>query len=259
MPGLRSADAEPAPGADEHPAHRPASPAVHFKLTPPGENLPTVAPGSTTPNWPVVPFQVVRQRTLDFLGASHAQAAVNVHFFAPFPVPGGSTQSAYAYVIGLAASRGKVFSGFDVARPELRHRRQLARPQHRPVEQGEHRPSSSRLRGRKAGPRGCRAVEHPRRLRPEPDERRQDDPGVHGRHPSQRAADPGADSSARSAAAHVHARGKALVRPEQRAHGHRRHRRTGRRWSCSPSTAPTAAMACRWERWPTSSRTTTAW
>jgi hypothetical protein len=89
------------------------SPAVHFKLTPPGENLPAVAPGSTTPNWPVVPFEVVRQRTLDFLNTSHAQAAVNVHFFAPFPVPGGSTQSAYAYVIGLAASRGKVYSGFE--------------------------------------------------------------------------------------------------------------------------------------------------
>jgi len=89
------------------------SPGVHFKLTPPGENLPTVAPGSTTPNWPVVPFEVVRQRTLDFLNTSHAQAAINVHFFAPFPVPGGSTQGAYAYVIGLAASRGKVYSGFE--------------------------------------------------------------------------------------------------------------------------------------------------
>ena len=89
------------------------SPAVHFKLTPPGENLPAVAPGSTTPNWPVVPFEIVRQRTLDFLNTSHAQAAINVHFFAPFPVPGGSTQGAYAYVIGLAASRGKVYSGFE--------------------------------------------------------------------------------------------------------------------------------------------------
>ena len=89
------------------------SPAVHFKLTPPSENLPAVLPGSTTPNWPVVPFEVVRQRTLDFLGTSHAQAAVNVHFFAPFPVPGGSTQGAYAYVIGLAASRGRVYSAFE--------------------------------------------------------------------------------------------------------------------------------------------------
>ena len=91
------------------------SPAVHVKLTPPGENLPPVAPGSTTPNWPVVPFEVVRQRTLDFVNSSHAQAAINVHFFAPFPVPGGSTQSAFAYVIGLAASRGKVYSGFESA------------------------------------------------------------------------------------------------------------------------------------------------
>jgi len=89
------------------------SPAVHFKLTPPGENLPAVAPGTTTPNWPVVPFEVVRQQTLDFLNTSHAQAAINVHFFAPFPVPGGSTQGAYAYVIGLAASRGLVYSGFE--------------------------------------------------------------------------------------------------------------------------------------------------
>ena len=89
------------------------APEIHFKLTPPGENLPAVAPGSTTPNWPVVPFEVVRQRTLDFLNDSHAQAAINVHFFAPFPVPGGSTQGAYAYVIGLAASRGKVYSGFE--------------------------------------------------------------------------------------------------------------------------------------------------
>jgi phosphodiester glycosidase len=89
------------------------APAIHFKLTPPGENLPAVAPGSTTPNWPVVPFEVVRERTLDFLDTSHAQAAINVHFFAPFPVPGGSTQGAYAYVIGLAASRGNVYSGFE--------------------------------------------------------------------------------------------------------------------------------------------------
>src|SRR4249920_1512091 len=89
------------------------SPAVHFKLTPPGENLPAVAPGATTPNWPVVPFEVVRQQTLDFLNTSHAQGAINLHFFAPFPVPGGSTQGAYAYLIGLAASRGLVYSGFE--------------------------------------------------------------------------------------------------------------------------------------------------
>ena len=90
------------------------SPAVHFKLTPPGENLPAVAPGSTTPNWPVVPFEVVRQRTLDFLGTAHAQAAINVHFFAPFPVPGGFyPERVCVQVIGLAASRGRSYSGFE--------------------------------------------------------------------------------------------------------------------------------------------------
>jgi len=91
------------------------SPAVHFRMAPPGENLPALAPASTPAGWPAVPFEVVRQQTLDFLGTSHAQAAINVHFFAPFPVPGGSTQGAYAYLIGLAASRGTVYSGFETS------------------------------------------------------------------------------------------------------------------------------------------------
>ena len=89
------------------------APEIHFKMTPPGTNLPWVLPGSTTPGWPVVPFEVVRQQTLAFLNDSHAQVAINSHFFAPFPVPGGSTQGAYAYVIGLAASRGDVYSAFE--------------------------------------------------------------------------------------------------------------------------------------------------
>src|SRR4029453_1118398 len=80
-----------------------ASPGIRFKLTPPGENLPAVAPGSTTPNWPAVPFEVVRQRTLDFLDTSHAQAAINGHFFAPFPVPGGAAQGADASWAAIAA------------------------------------------------------------------------------------------------------------------------------------------------------------
>ena len=62
---------------------------------------------------PIVGFEVVRQQTLGFLNDSHAQVAINSHFFAPFPVPGGSTQGAYAYVIGLAASRGRVYSAFE--------------------------------------------------------------------------------------------------------------------------------------------------
>ena len=200
------------------------SPAVRFKLTPPGENLPAVAPGSTTPNWPVVPFEVVRQRTLDFLNTSHAQAAINVHFFAPFPVPGGSTQSAYAYVIGLAASRGKVYSGFEspiqsyaivTNSPGLNiDSSNSASIVHRD-------PASAGWDGRR---RERGAVERPRRIRPDPDERRQDDPGVHGRHPPRRAPHPRPGASARLAAADVHARRAALVRPEQRAHGHRRDR-----------------------------------
>jgi hypothetical protein len=89
------------------------APEIHFKTTAPGTNLPAVLPGSTTPGWPVVPFEVVRQQTLGFLNDSHAQVAINSHFFAPFPVPGVSTQGAYAYVIGLAASRGNVYSAFE--------------------------------------------------------------------------------------------------------------------------------------------------
>jgi len=89
------------------------APEIHFKLTPPGTNLPD--PNFPTPGWPLPPppFEVVRQTTLSFLQASHAQVAINSHFFAPFPVPAGSTQGAFAYLIGLAASRGNVYSAFE--------------------------------------------------------------------------------------------------------------------------------------------------
>ena len=89
------------------------APEVHLKMAPPGTNLPL--PNFPTPGWPLPPplFETVRQRTLDFLNASHAQVATATHFFAPFPVPGGSTQGAYAYLIGLAASRGNVYSAFE--------------------------------------------------------------------------------------------------------------------------------------------------
>ncbi|HEX2454833.1 MAG TPA: phosphodiester glycosidase family protein [Vicinamibacterales bacterium] len=89
------------------------APEIHFKLTPPGTNLPD--PNFPTPGWPLPPppFEVVRQPTLAFLQESHAQVAINSHFFAPFPVPPGSTQGAYAYLIGLAASRGNVYSAFE--------------------------------------------------------------------------------------------------------------------------------------------------
>ena len=89
------------------------APEIRFKVTPEGTNLP--APNFPTPGWPLPPppHEVVRQTTLDFIRTSHAQAAVNLHFFAPFPVPSGSTQGAYAYLIGLAASRGNVYSAFE--------------------------------------------------------------------------------------------------------------------------------------------------
>jgi hypothetical protein len=89
------------------------APEIRFKLTPEGINLPE--PNFPTPGWPLPPppFEVVRERTLQFLETSHAQLAINSHFFAPFPVPSGSTQGAYAYLIGLAASRGNVYSAFE--------------------------------------------------------------------------------------------------------------------------------------------------
>jgi len=89
------------------------APEIRFKLTPPGTNLPE--PNFPTPGWPLPPplFETVRQSTLAFIQDSHAQVAINSHFFAPFPVPAGSTQGAYAYLIGLAASRGNVYSAFE--------------------------------------------------------------------------------------------------------------------------------------------------
>src|SRR5437667_318685 len=74
------------------------APEIHFKLTPPGTNLQPFTP----------PFETVRQTTLDFLNASHAQAAINGHFFLPFP-----SSLPDAYLIGLAASRGSVYSAFE--------------------------------------------------------------------------------------------------------------------------------------------------
>jgi hypothetical protein len=115
--------ASPVPSPQPIPSPRPVrmhivlvdltAPEIHFKMTPPGENLPLPLFGS--PGWPLnYPlFETVRESTLGFLNSSHAQVAIDSHFFAPFPVPNGSTQGAYAYLIGLAASRGNVYSGFE--------------------------------------------------------------------------------------------------------------------------------------------------
>ena len=67
------------------------APGVRFKVSPPG--------GSR---------EVVRRTTLEYLKAEGAQLAINAHFFLPFPSPDTD-----AWVIGLGASEGSVFSGFE--------------------------------------------------------------------------------------------------------------------------------------------------
>ena len=52
--------------------------------------------------------ETIRQTTLDFLNERHAQLAVNAHFFVPWP----STE-ADSDLVGLAASEGRVYSGFE--------------------------------------------------------------------------------------------------------------------------------------------------
>jgi hypothetical protein len=89
------------------------APEVHFKLTPAGENLPPDNYGTAGWPTPYPAFEVVRQRTTDFLEDAHGQVAINSHFFAPYPVPAGSDQGDFAYLIGLAASRGNVYSSFE--------------------------------------------------------------------------------------------------------------------------------------------------
>ena len=64
---------------------------IRFKLTPSGG-----------------PLETIRQTTLTFLNQQHAQVAINAHFFMPFP----STDTK-ANLIGLAASDGSVYSGFE--------------------------------------------------------------------------------------------------------------------------------------------------
>src|SRR5262249_21057471 len=58
------------------------------------------APGGT--------LETIRQTTLNFLNSEHAQAAINSHFFLPFP-----SSSPDAMLIGLAASSGNVYSAFE--------------------------------------------------------------------------------------------------------------------------------------------------
>jgi len=65
---------------------------IRFKVSPPGGDR-----------------EVLRQSTLDFLKQERAQIAINGHFFLPFP-----SEDKTAWVIGLAASEGRVFSAFEI-------------------------------------------------------------------------------------------------------------------------------------------------
>lgn len=67
------------------------APGIRFKLSPPAG-----------------PREVMRQTTVDFLRQEHAQLAINAHFFLPFP-----SDEPEAWVIGLAASDGHVYSAFE--------------------------------------------------------------------------------------------------------------------------------------------------
>ncbi len=66
-------------------------PGISFMLTPPGGALETI-----------------RQTTLEFLNQEHAQVAINGNFYLPFP-----SSNPEAMLVGFAASRGTVYSGFQ--------------------------------------------------------------------------------------------------------------------------------------------------
>ncbi|MGE3488878.1 MAG: phosphodiester glycosidase family protein [Vicinamibacterales bacterium] len=68
-----------------------AAPGLRFKVSSPAGNR-----------------EVVRQSTLAFLQQENAQLAINGHFFLPFP-----STDREAWVIGLAASEGRVYSAFE--------------------------------------------------------------------------------------------------------------------------------------------------
>lgn len=68
------------------------APGIRFKVSPPGGDR-----------------EVVRQSTLNFLIQEHAQLAVNAHYFLPFP-----SEDKTAWIIGLGASEGRVFSAFEI-------------------------------------------------------------------------------------------------------------------------------------------------
>lgn len=68
------------------------APGIRFKVSPPAGDR-----------------EVLRQSTLEFLAKERAQLAINAHFFLPFP-----SADTTAWVIGLGASEGTVFSAFEI-------------------------------------------------------------------------------------------------------------------------------------------------
>lgn len=69
-------------------------------LTAPGIRFKVSSPGGDR--------EVIRQSTLNFLIQEHAQLAINAHYFLPFP-----SDDKTAWIIGLGASEGNVFSAFE--------------------------------------------------------------------------------------------------------------------------------------------------
>ena len=67
------------------------APGIRFKVSPPAGDR-----------------EVVRQTTIEYLKQEGAQLAINAHFFLPFP-----SEDRTAWVIGLGASEGRVFSAFE--------------------------------------------------------------------------------------------------------------------------------------------------
>ena len=79
---------------------------VTINLNEPGIRMKMTEPGGTR--------ETLRETTLAFLNREHAQIAINAHFFLPFP-----STDVTADVIGMAASKGKVYSGCE--RPVQSH------------------------------------------------------------------------------------------------------------------------------------------
>jgi exopolysaccharide biosynthesis protein len=76
---------------------------VQVDLTAPGISFETSPGGVGTPQ-----RETVRQTTVNYLNQVKAQVAINGMFFSPFP-----SSDTTAYVAGLAASNGSIFSSYD--------------------------------------------------------------------------------------------------------------------------------------------------